>query len=256
MTSFNAPIPHIFAHRGGNAAGQQTENSQAAFASAVELGFKFLETDVLLTKDKEVITYHGSLNIIMKQLSGLEKRSKVQELTYDQVQRRIANRGQPIPRVIDLLKKFKDQCFSIDLKTDEVVEPLLRIIKQENAQDRVIITSFNKERSLRANRLLFGKDFSEASLCVYRTKGYLIRFFSKYMLTKLKKSGFKYLQIPYVCVNQKLIDQAEKLGIYIYAWTPDEEADIERILRLKAHGIISNEANRVMQISKKSSSYN
>ena len=48
------PIP--FAHRGG--ASEAPENTLPAFAAAVRLGFRYLETDVHLTRDGVLMAFH------------------------------------------------------------------------------------------------------------------------------------------------------------------------------------------------------
>ena len=48
------PIP--FAHRGG--AGKFPENTMPAFQNAIDMGYKYLETDVHSSKDGEVFAFH------------------------------------------------------------------------------------------------------------------------------------------------------------------------------------------------------
>lgn len=252
MTSFNSPTPHFFAHRGGNAAGIKRENTLAAFRSAADLGYKFLETDVIVTKDNQVITYHGSANLFTKFIFGLEFRKKVQRLSYSQVSKNIKLGGETVPKLKNVLKTFKDQCFSIDVKTDEVVEPLVDIIRALKAEGRVIITSFSKKRSKRANKLLYGEGFNGACLCVYRTKGWIISLFPSIMLTRLKSQGFGYLHIPYKCVTKKLIKEAEKQDIKIYAWTVNGKEKIQELLQLGVSGIISDESELLIKTAKTS----
>lgn len=250
MTSFNSPTPHLFAHRGGNAAGKKAENTLAAFQTAVDLGCNFLETDVIATKDNQAVTYHGSANFIMKLIFGLEIRRKFQKLTYGQIKNTIKPGGKTIPRFKDILSKFKEQSFCVDIKTNEAVIPFVEIVKKSKAQDRVVITSFSKKRSLLANRLLYGEDFDKACLCVYRIKGTFISVFPGVALSRLKRQGFGYIHIPYRCVSKKLLKEAKKQNFKIYAWTVNKEDEIKKLLSWKIDGIISDEVEDLMKSAK------
>ena len=232
----------MFAHRGGNAAGSKLENTLQAFESAVKLGYKFIETDVIVTKDRHVINYHGSANILTKLIFGLEIRRKVQKLTYDQVKTNINLSGEPAPKFEDVISRFKTECFCVDIKTNEAVEPLVRLIKKQKAEHRIILTSFSKRRSVLANRLLHGDGFTGACLCVYRLKGYFINLFPRLALSRLKKQGFSYIHIPYRCITRRLLEEAKRQGVKIYAWTVNDEDAIKKLLTINVDGIISDEA--------------
>ncbi len=250
MAGFDSPIPHLFAHRGGNASGAKRENNIRAFESAAKLGYQFIETDVIATKDGQAITYHGSANLITKLIYGLEIRRKVQKLTYAQVKNRIKLGGESVPKFSEVLSRFKEQNFCIDVKTAEAVQPLVQAIKEVGAENRIIITSFSKRRSIKANTLLYGEDFSRACLCVYSLKGYVINIFPRLTLLRLKKQGFGYIHVPYRCITKRMLEEARRHDIKIYAWTVNQEEEMKKLLAWRIDGIISDEAELLMKISK------
>ncbi len=241
--------PHLFAHRGGNAAGSRKENSKRAFNSAVALGYKFLETDVVLTKDGEVICCHGSHNWYTKRKSGLELRKKLQKLTYKQIREKDFLDGEEMPRLEDILIAFPKICFSIDVKTKEVILPLVDLLRKLKAEDRVIITSFSLLRTLKTNKLLRGKR-GEASLCLSRFSAKAFSPVNSIFIPFVRILGVSYMQVSYSRITKRLINIAHKNSIYIYAWTVNDEENIRRILGLGVDGIMSDETKLLLQTAK------
>lgn len=240
--------PHLFAHRGGNAAGQLKENSKRAFNSAVSLGYRFLETDVILTKDGKVICYHGAHNWYTKRQSGLELRRKIQKLTYKEINADLAA-GEKVPLLEDILSSFPKACFSVDVKTKEVVEPAVEVLRRLKAENRVIITSFSLRRTLKANKLLRGRE-RQASLCLTRLSIKLIPPVVFIFIPFARYMGISYFQISYKRITKKLIDLAHKNNIRVYAWTVNDEESITRLLNLGLDGIMSDESKLLLKTAK------
>lgn len=241
--------PHLFAHRGGNQAGSNLENTQKAFSGAIELDYKFLETDVIVTSDGKVICYHGSPNRAIKRVSGLEVRRKLQKLTYAQIQQKAVSTARKMPLLKDILRRFPDTYFSIDVKTKEVVEPLAKVVKDSAAQDRVIITSFSLFRTMKANQLLRGNT-KNAALCISRLGVGVMTPFNYIFLPFLKSLGVNYLEVSYRRINKKLISIAHKQGMSVYAWTVNDEQNMRKMLDIGVDGIMSDEAELLQKIAK------
>ncbi|MEO8889361.1 MAG: glycerophosphodiester phosphodiesterase family protein, partial [Jatrophihabitantaceae bacterium] len=90
MAFLDASAPIAFAHRGFAPDG--AENSMAAFQRAVDLGYRYLETDVRVTSDDVALAFHDA------RLDRVADRvGRVAELRWDEVRlARIAGR-EPIP---------------------------------------------------------------------------------------------------------------------------------------------------------------
>lgn len=225
------------------------ENTVKAFSDATGLGYGFIETDVISTKDGEAICYHGAHNWYAKRLSGLELRRKLQKLTYDQIKQKNGSRERQMPLLGDVLMKFPQTCFSIDVKTKESISPVVQAIKKQKAQDRVIITSFSLYRTLRANRLLRGGHI-EASLCLSRVSLWAIPPFNRFFFRFAKTLGIGYLQVSYRRITKRLVSLAHKQGLHVYAWTVNDEQGIKKMLSLGVDGIMSDDTKLLMRTVK------
>jgi glycerophosphoryl diester phosphodiesterase len=226
-----------------------SENTAKTFKSAVRLGYKFIETDVIVTKDNQVICYHGSHNWYTKRHNGLEIRRKVQKLTYKQVRAKKLPDGQEIPKLEDILNSYPKVLFSIDIKTKEAVVPLVRLIKKLGAEDRVIITSFSLYRTLKANQLLRGHD-RQASLCLSRVSAKALSPINSLFIRYMRLLGVRYLQVSYTRISRRLVKLAHKNDIYIYAWTVNKPKAMKKMIKLGVDGIISDEAGLLLNTVK------
>ena len=83
------PIP--FAHRGG--AIDAPENSLEAFGAAVDLGYRYLETDVHVTADGRLVAFHDpELDRVT------DRRGAIADLTWAEVSRARVDGTDPIMR--------------------------------------------------------------------------------------------------------------------------------------------------------------
>src|SRR5687768_6609825 len=108
--------PLAFAHRGG--AGDWPENTMPAFANAVSLGYRHLETDVLLTADGVLVAFHDdTLDRVT------DRHGTIADLPWSEVREARVDGREPIPRLEDLLDAWPDVCINIDPKADRSVDP-------------------------------------------------------------------------------------------------------------------------------------
>ena len=145
-----APVPRDeppvgFAHRGG--AGAHPENTERAFRHAVELGYRYLETDVHATADGVLIAFHDD-----KLDRVTDRTGRIIDLTWAEVSEARAAGSDPILRFDEMLQRFPEARINIDPKAETAVEPLADLILHYGVQDRVCVTSFSRRRTERVKR--------------------------------------------------------------------------------------------------------
>ena len=90
-----------FAHRGGNDFGP--ENSLKSFLGAYEIGYKYLETDIHLSKDGHLVAFHDESLDRVTNKTGLIKDLKLSDIKKAKI-----DNSEEIPTLIELLDKHKN----------------------------------------------------------------------------------------------------------------------------------------------------
>ena len=225
--------PIAMAHRGGALHPDNIgyENSLHAFQNAVDLGYRYLETDLHATSDGVVIAFHDSKLDRVTDRTGV-----VAELPWSEVSKAKINGHEPIPRLDELLEHFPDVRFNLDIKAENGLKPAAGVLRAANAIDRVCVSSFCQSRVRRIRKDLGPR------LCT----GYgefeivLIRF-----LPFALKSGGACLQIPegygpLRVLTPGLIKRAHARGKQVHVWTVDDPAAMNRLLDAGVDGIITD----------------
>lgn len=224
--------PIAFAHRGG--AGEHPENTWAAFSHAVELGYRYLETDVRLTSDGVVIAFHDSTLDRVADRTG-----RIRDLRWEEVRRaRIGGEHEPV-RLDELLEAFPNVCINIDPKEDSVVEPLVRVIERTGAIDRVCVASFRESRPARARQLL------GPSLCFAGGPRSIAKLRMVANGVRLRPNAVPCVQVPVRLGRVRIVDErfvatAHRLGVAVHVWTVDDPAEMVRLLDLGVDGIMTD----------------
>ena len=142
----------VLAHRGG--ADESPENTLESFEYSSSLGCKFIETDVQVSSDGVPYIFHDD---DLKRICNIDK--KFDSLTSKEIDQLRIFGDHKIPKLIDALNEFPSTSFQIDFKTNEVVDPALKVIADVDAFNRVCIASFNSKR-------LMGVRTSFPNLCI------------------------------------------------------------------------------------------
>lgn len=228
-----------FAHRGHNrGADAAPENTVAAFADAVGLGFRYLETDVHASKDGVVYAFHDDdLQRMAPDLEG--ECVAISTLTAKQIDALRLPGGHHIPRMAELFERFPETRFNIDAKAWPVVEPLIELLNKTQTQARCCIGSFSDKR---IKAVLAGA----GDMCHSVGPRGAARFMAgaKARLPLSFTAGclqFPVSQYGVTMVTRQTIAYAHKRGLQVHVWTINDESTMHELLDLGVDGLMSDD---------------
>ena len=224
-------------HRGNSK--KFIENSFEAFNSVIQMGFKYIETDLRMTLDREVIAFHDS---DLKRLFNLDL--KVKDLTFNEINNLFKEKKCSLLTFEDALKKFPEVHFNIDLKVKEVIEDSIKIVADLNGFDRVCFASFHSshtEKVLQQNQ--------NAIISMGMKDVVLFKLF------KINNKKIKIMQIPLRwkginILTRNLIKKADKINLLVHAWTINDRETINNLIDAGVNGIVTDEPELLMEIMK------
>ncbi|MFE4674317.1 glycerophosphodiester phosphodiesterase [Streptomyces sp. NPDC056723] len=235
--------PLAFAHRGGTADG--LENTMAAFRRSVDLGYRYIETDVHATSDDTLVAFHDATLDRVTDAAG-----RIADLPWNDVRHaRVAGR-EPVPLFEELLETFPDVHWNVDVKAEPALLPLLDLIGRLDAWDRVCVGSFSEARVARAQSLA-GPRLATS----YGTRGVLgLRLRSLGLPAALRPSAVC-AQVPVAqsgirVVDWRFVRAAHARGLQVHVWTVNDRAQMGELLDLGVDGIMTDHIETLRDVLK------
>lgn len=234
----DAPLPLAFAHRGGAAAGD--ENTMTAFERAVDLGYRYVETDVQATADGVVVVFHDA---DLARLAG--RHTRVDALRWaDLVTVRIGGEA-AVPRLDEVLDAWPRVRFNVDVKADAAVEPTVATLRRTAAHERVLLASFSDRRLARLRRACgpaVATSLATREVARLRVGAYGPRLGA---YRRRARAGVVAAQVPVrygplPVVDRRFVERAHRLGLQVHVWTVDDPAEMHGLLDLGVDGIMTD----------------
>ncbi len=231
--------PLGMAHRGG--ARESPENSLRAFRHAVSLGYQYIETDIRATADGVPVVFHDeSLQRVTDRVG------RIRDLPFSEVSTARIGDAEPVHSLQEVLDHFPGIRFNIDIKEDNAVVPVLRLLRHGDHLSRVCVASFSRNR-LRAVREAFGDSVctslapSEVGALLGRSRIGRAFIGSRFVLP----SGPVCVQVPprtarVRVVTEALLDEAHARGWPVHVWTIDDAHQMHELFDRGVDGIITD----------------
>ncbi len=256
---FTPSLPRVFGHRGS--AGTHPENTLESFRAAVAAGVQYLEFDVHMTRDGELVVAHDNH---LARMCGLER--TIPEMTYAELATADAGRmftldgatfpfrdkGIRVPRLAEVFEAFPKLRMIVEVKqiAPSVVAAMLEVIDRAGMRRRVLVASEHQEPLDEVRKLApeIPTNFS------YLESGLFIQAMGTHDASYRPPGDA--VQIPHrheswELVSRESVDFAHRVGVEVHVWTVNEEAEMSELLDMGVDGLISDYPHRALEVVRK-----
>jgi glycerophosphoryl diester phosphodiesterase len=237
------------AHRGASA--HAPENTLASFRLAVEMGAKYIETDLQLTRDAKIVAMHDATvdrttngrgrisKMSLVELRGLD--AGVKFLSVDGK----SYKGERVPTLDEILDfaRTADVTFYLELKDTQgwgFEQSLVGTLRRADALNRVVIISFDAKALSTVKRI-----------APELTTGFLCEKPSTQLIEKAIAIGAKQFMPRGDRINPELVSAAHLAKLLVVVWTVNELEDMRTLMALGVDGIISDYPDRLNELEVK-----
>lgn len=245
--------PRVIGHRG--CALWYPENTLISLQAAIDAGADILEFDVHMTKDGHIVVVHdktvdrttnGVGRICDKTLAQLRQLDAGYRFTTDGGKTfPYRGKGVTIPTLAEVFDAFPGMPMLVEIKSSDerLLKPLVDILNRYGRFESVIIQVFSISRKLVSKlraldvRVVTGHSTAEIATFLALLRFGVARLFRRRAVT---------FEVPvskkrYRIVTPRFVKLAHALGIEVFVWTINNEAEMRRLLAMGVDGIYSDD---------------
>jgi glycerophosphoryl diester phosphodiesterase len=245
-TSLHPYLDHpgvlAFAHRGG--AEEYPENSMSAFAAVVDLGFRYIETDVHTTSDGVLLAFHDDRLERVTDGKGM-----IYTLPWSEVLSAKVAGTEPIVQLQELLETFPETHFNLDIKRWAALEPCMELLSRMGCWDRICIGSFSDGRLRRARKSMARKglrictSMGPQGVLAMKARQFHLPVRSRAQCAQVP---VKYFGIP--VVTRGFVDTCHAIGMQVHVWTIDDADEMRRLVHLGVDGLMTDKPSVLKRV--------
>lgn len=275
----------VVSHRGG--AGENVENTLAAFEHSKSIGVDVFELDVHLTLDNQVVVLHDKN---LWRCAGIDR--LVNEMNYDDLPELLENqyvvpfikddggdcfdkyhntdstKSKKIPLLEDIFRNYPKYPVNLDIKKndDKLIEQVNYLIRKYQREDLTVWGSFDDNVNTKAYKL--NPDVSLMFSLMGVTRLFLLHFTGLLPFIPLKETYFeiimpnaivkhaKNLPFAYRCalrlvqmvfIRKSFVRHLKMRGIMVYFWVLNTDEEFEMAFDCGANGIITDYPSKLIK---------
>jgi glycerophosphoryl diester phosphodiesterase len=242
----------VAAHRGG--AALRAENSLLAFRTAIGLGADFLETDVHLTADGEVVVIHDPTLDRTTTGTGRVGEARLADLRALRLRAgdgRVTD--QPLPTLAALLEALAPSRAQLllEIKVDAegkryagIEERVLALVATRALRDRVVVMAFEPDTLLRVRVL-----DESVRTCLLIGRGGAAEP-ANAMVARALAAKATQLGVDHRLVDADLVAASRAADLVLAAWTVNAEPDIRRMIDLGVSIVITDRPDVALRLAR------
>ena len=254
---FGGQLPYVIAHQGGDAL--RPGNTMLAFKHAQALGADVLEMDVHATRDGVVVVMHDESVERTTNGSGL-----IREMTYADVAKLDAGYRWPyegeehpwrgrsvvVPTFDQVLTEFPEARFNVEIKQREpsIVSDVCMLLRRHAASRRTLVASFDDDTMTE-----FRQRCPEVATSAARNEVRTFVLLRMMRLMAFYQPHAHALQVPLDSplgdlATPEVVAAAAHRGMFVDAWTVNDEATMQRLIDEKIGGIITDRPDVMLEL--------
>lgn len=234
----------VVAHRG--ASGHAPENTLASFKKAVELGARFIETDLQLSRDARFVAIHDAT--LDRTTNG---HGSVYNFTLSELRQLDAGSwfssefaGQRLPTMEEILRfaREHDVVFYLELKPCPAwgaEHALVGALRDAGEAARIVVMSFDGSTIAAVRRL-------EPNVMT----GLLMDVAVPGAVEHAVAVGARQLALHGSLVTPELLTQAKRRDIQVVVWTINHPAHMQALIEAGVDGIITDYPDRLLGVQR------
>ncbi|WP_372508812.1 glycerophosphodiester phosphodiesterase [Pseudalkalibacillus decolorationis] len=249
-------------HRG--ASGYAPEHTIASYELGEEMKGDYIEVDLQMTKDGELIAMHDETldrttngtglvkDYTLAEIKQLDAGSWFNEKYPEKAKPEYA--GLKVPTLEEVIQHFgKDERYYIETKSPDVYpgmeEELLEILEEYNLlgpnapSSKVLIQSFSPESLKKVHQL--NPDVPLVQLISYKKPATI----TDEQINEYKKYAVG-LGMSYTKIDQDYVQKVRSHGLLIHPYTVNEKEDMQRLLEWGVTGMFTNYPDRLREVIK------
>lgn len=227
--------PLAIAHRGGAHLGP--ENTLAAFAMSTALGLRYIESDIRLTADGELVCFHDEM--LDRCTTGT---GRIGAVTSARLRSRVRVGGtEPIPTLGEALDAFPEACFTVDLKEQAAIAPMARLLQRRDYAERVCVAgAWDGWLQLLASQAPHVR-----TALGWRSLVALIAASKAGLQPPASVVSGRFAHVPMrlgrlPIHSAALIRRARRLGVRVVVWTVDDPETMHELFDMGVDGVITD----------------
>ena len=248
------PATLLAAHRGG--AALWPENSLLAFRNAIALGADFIEFDVHLSKDGELVVIHDPTlertttgtgpvwDLTVAELKALRLKDRTGAVTAEAVP--------TLDEVVAVAAQGKRRML-LEIKVDAararypgIEEKVLALLDRHGMAPSTVVMGFGAPTWRRVRELR-----PDIATCALYSARSLAGTSLAAELTMLRVAGVPFIGVEHTVVDAAAVAEARKAGIGIGAWTVNDAAEMQRVIDSGAAILITDKPDLAKTLLKR-----